>query len=66
MSSRLNSFSSHWKSAHTVPHDLLKRLKVQPGEDRTAILGDEDQVRMEHEITVPASAHVPVFAHEAN
>jgi putative transposase len=49
-----------------VPHDLLKPLKVRPGEDRAAVLGEEDQVRVEHENTVPASAHVPVLSHETN
>jgi len=49
-----------------VPHDLLQPLKVASGEHWVPVLRDEDQVRVEHEDTVPASAYVRVFGHEAN
>lgn len=49
-----------------VPHDLLKPLKVAAGEDSVPAPGDEDQVRVQHENTVPASADVAVFRQETN
>jgi putative transposase len=49
-----------------VPHDLFQPLKVLAGEHRVPVFRDENQVRMQHENTVPASAYVAVFSHETN
>src|SRR6266581_9283995 len=49
-----------------VPHDLLHPLQVNRAEHLVPVLGDEDQVNMKDEDTVPASADVPMLGHETN
>jgi IS605 OrfB family transposase len=46
------------------PHDLFHAGQVRCGEHRAPVLGHEDQVSMQDEDTVPASAYVPVAGHE--
>ena len=46
------------------PHDLLPG-QVRRGVHRMPVLGHQDQVSMQDEDTVSASAYVPVFEHEA-
>jgi putative transposase len=52
-------------AAH-LPHDLLKPHEVMVREHLVPVLGDEDQVSVEDENTVPASADILIFGHEAN
>ena len=49
-----------------VPHDLLHPLQVSRTEYLVPVLGDENQMDMQDEDTVSASAYVPVLAHETN
>jgi hypothetical protein len=49
-----------------VPHDLLKPFQVPYGEDRMPVLSNEDQMGMQDENTVPASADVLIFSHETD
>ncbi len=49
-----------------VPHDLLHPLQVSGTEYLVPVLGDENQVDMQDEDTMPASADVPVLGHETN
>jgi hypothetical protein len=52
--------------AADVPHDVLQPFQVASGEDRKPVLRDEDQMRMQDENTMPASAYVLIFSHEAD
>jgi hypothetical protein len=49
-----------------VPHDLLQTFQVPRGEHLMPVLGYEDQMRVQDEHTMPASAYVSVIGHETN
>src|SRR5215472_6932323 len=49
-----------------VPYDLLHPLQVSGTEYLVPVLGDENQMDMQEEDTVFASAYVPVLTHETN
>ena len=63
--SPLNSASSRLEVRAHVPHDLLHAGPGARGEHRVPVLGHEDQMGVQDEDTVPASAYVPVTGHEA-
>ncbi|GLZ15335.1 hypothetical protein Acsp04_55700 [Actinomadura sp. NBRC 104425] len=47
-----------------VPHDLLHALQVSAGEHRMPELGNENQVGVQGENTVPTGSYVSVLGHE--
>jgi putative transposase len=47
-----------------IPHDLLHAPQVRGGEHAVPVFGYENQMRVQDENTVPASAYVTVAGHE--